>query len=102
MSIQEVIIAVSAIPSGFIGYFLGRSRMKAEVSKLLAETRLINDNHEITLSTFYRQQVMALTEDVKSLREAMDKCDECYETIAKLKDDYQDLQEQITLLKNKQ
>lgn len=101
MQLLEIIFsAFVSITLAFIGYFLGRSKMKAEVSKLMAETQVLTDNHEINLSTFYRKQVLELMQDVKDLRQAMDKCDECYETIAKLKDDYQDLQEQITLLKN--
>ena len=75
--------------------------MKAEVSKLIAETKSITDNHEITLANFYREQVLELMENVKSLKADMVRCEECYETIEKLKEDYKHLQQEVTILKNK-
>lgn len=98
-TLQVLFTTFASITLTFIGYFLGRSKMKAEVSKLLAETQTISDNQEISLSNFYKKAVIDLMEDVKSLREEIENersgREECHDNIEKLREEYKNLHKQM-------
>jgi len=106
MSTSEILISlISGGLSITLGYFLGRSKMRAEISKILAETKTITDNHEIYLSKFYKQEVLELIKEVKDLKEQIEKerviSEECYESIAALREDYNILLDEVNKLKSK-
>jgi hypothetical protein len=106
MSTSEILISlISGGLSITLGYFLGRSKMRAEVSKILAETKTITDNHEINLSEFYKQEVLELIQEVKALKAEIEKeriiSEECYESIAALRQDYDILLAEVNKLKAK-